>query len=108
MLCHLAFGYILEGLWDPRALLSRGEYLIIVAMISYYLVTDLAPAILLGLALCSFSFILRYSQSSTLEFVKVAGESSISSNRFRPASDLRYLERSRSTLGRFLAEVLAV
>ena len=31
MLCHLAFGYILDGLWEPRSLLSVGEYLIILA-----------------------------------------------------------------------------
>ncbi|CAK9089874.1 Uncharacterized vacuolar membrane protein YGR125W [Durusdinium trenchii] len=96
MLCHLAFGYILEGLWDPRSLLSIGEYLIIVAMICYYLITDLAPAIFLGLALCSFSFILRYSQSSNLEFVKVAGEADMFSNRFRSAVDQHYLKSSRS------------
>ena len=31
MLCHLAFGYVLDVFWEPRSLLSMGEYLIILA-----------------------------------------------------------------------------
>lgn len=95
MLCHLAFGYVLDVFWEPRSLLSMGEYLIILAIILYYLITDLAPAIFLGLALCSFSFILRYSQSSNLEFVTVAGQAAMFSNRFRPPTDHAFLKSTR-------------
>ncbi|CAJ1326896.1 unnamed protein product [Effrenium voratum] len=92
LLCHLAFGYLLDGLWEHRGLLSKGEYLIILAIVLYYLVTDLAPAVLLGVALCSFNFILRYAESSSLEFVRVAGEAAMFSNRFRSAADRRFLK----------------
>ncbi|CAE7028109.1 unnamed protein product [Symbiodinium natans] len=95
MLCHLAFGYILDGLWEPRALLSHGDYAIILAMVLYYLATDLVPAILVGLALCSFNFMLRYSQSGPLEFVTTAGEAAMFSNRFRSTEDRLYLKTSR-------------
>ncbi|CAE7828006.1 unnamed protein product [Symbiodinium sp. CCMP2592] len=94
MLCHLAFGYILDGLWEPRSLLSFGDYAIILAMVLYYLATDLVPAILVGLALCSFNFMLRYSQSGPLEFVTTAGEAAMFSNRYRPADDRLYLKTS--------------
>ena len=54
MLCHLAFGYILEGLWDPRSLLSVGEYLIIMVSLAIY--SDFF-ARLVGWCICCFLFV---------------------------------------------------
>eukprot|EP00425_Heterocapsa_triquetra_P019017 CAMPEP_0195149114 /NCGR_PEP_ID=MMETSP0448-20130528/176478_1 /TAXON_ID=66468 /ORGANISM="Heterocapsa triquestra, Strain CCMP 448" /LENGTH=184 /DNA_ID=CAMNT_0040187745 /DNA_START=1 /DNA_END=551 /DNA_ORIENTATION=- len=95
LLAHLAFGYLLDGLWESRAMMTFGEYMILFAIVAYYMVTDLAPAILVGLILCCFSFVLRYSQHGALEFVTTAGEAVMSSNRYRPRADHAHLRASR-------------
>ncbi|CAK0807380.1 unnamed protein product [Prorocentrum cordatum] len=91
LLMHLAFGYLLDGLWESRALLSTGEHAVVLSILLYYFATDLAPAIIMGFVLCCFSFVLRYSQSSALSLVTSARDASMYSHCPRSSEDKRYL-----------------
>ncbi|KAF4682367.1 hypothetical protein FOZ60_010651, partial [Perkinsus olseni] len=63
MLLHLAFGYILEGAWDPRHVLTRSEFVVIFLITIAYIAKGMIVSILLGCILCCMYFTARYATS---------------------------------------------
>ncbi|KAF4652448.1 hypothetical protein FOL47_011083 [Perkinsus chesapeaki] len=63
MLLHLAFGYILEGAWDPRDVLTRSEFIVIFVITIAYIAEGMIVSIVLGCILCCMYFTVRYAAS---------------------------------------------
>lgn len=75
LLVYLGLGYIIEGLWDPRRLLAAlapVEYGVIIITMVLSIAVGMLQAMLIGLLLLSFLFVLRYGQSDVVYFASSA------------------------------------
>ncbi|KAF4758898.1 hypothetical protein FOZ63_015532, partial [Perkinsus olseni] len=68
MLYHIAFGYLLDGVWDPRHLVNGSEKFVVALIAVAYLFKGVVWAICAGLALCCIYFTLRVSSSPVVAF----------------------------------------
>jgi len=91
LLVHLGLGYVLEGLWDPRKVivtLAPSEYGIVLTILFVSLVEGLPEAMITGLMLLSFLFVLRYGQGEVVQLACSAHEiPSLRSRRYRTTSE---------------------
>lgn len=100
LLTYLGLGYALEGLWDPRKLiatLAPAEYGVVLVILVMSFLGGLPEAIILGLLLLSFLFVLRYGQGEVVQLACSASDlPSLRSRRYRTPLDWACLRPLRS------------
>ncbi|KAF4675094.1 hypothetical protein FOL47_008269 [Perkinsus chesapeaki] len=89
MLYHIAFGYLLDGVWDPRHLVNGSEKFVVALIAVTYLFKGVVWAICAGLALCCIYFTLRESSAPVVTF-----ETDVRSTKARTIEEMNILDDS--------------